>query len=768
MKHCILAVVLSVLLPRSAALVAQSGNDAQGPRLFIDGPPAPVAPAVITRDDRGNATVRAIRLTAPIQLDGRLDEAIYAEVQAVSGFMQVLPGDGDPATEKTEAWVMFDENNIYVAARMWDSAPESDWVANELRRDVRQTMNNDNFGIAFDTYYDRRNGMFFYVNPVGGRSDIQYVNEGNPNRDWNPIWEARTGRFEGGWTTELQIPFKSIRYRPGREQVWGLQMRRVVRRKNEWNYLTQIPRSTVGGRSGGAAVMRISRWGTLVGIEAPPASRNLEIKPYAISGLQTDQVAVPTVTNEAHADAGVDVKVGLTESLTVDFTVNTDFAQVEADERQVNLTRFSLLFPEKREFFLESRDLFRFAISTAAAGLGRGGNAPTLFFSRRIGLESGELVPIQFGGRLFGKLGAFDVGAMNIQAGAEDALAVEPTNFTVLRLRRDVLSRGSVGVMFANRSRSMVGDGSNQTYGVDGNISAGDVFVSGYFAATQTPGLTDDNLSYEAKLSYNGDLWGGAFGHLRVGNNFNPEVGFRRRWDLRETTASARFSPRPGSDLIRRLSFEAQLVYVENGTVGVVESRQRQGAFELEFESSDALNVSLTDRYEFLAEPFRISGGEGIQLAPGGYSFREATVSLGLGQQRRFSGNVLVQRGGFFNGDRTTAAVQGGRLNLSTRLSLEPTLSFNWIDLREGSFRNDLAVTRVNYAFSPYMFFSGLVQYSSASDSFSTNLRLRWEYRPGSELFVVYTEARDTDMLDRWATLENRGLTIKLNYLFRM
>ena len=434
----------------------------------------------------------------------------------------------------------------------------------------------------------------------------------------------------------------------------------------------------------------------------------------------------------------------------------------------MNLTRFSLFFPEKRAFFLESRDLFQFAISTAAAGLGRGGNAPTLFFSRRIGLESGELVPLRFGGRLFGKLGAFDVGAMNIQTGAADALSIEPTNFTVLRLRRDVFSRGSVGAMFANRSRSTVGDGSNQTYGIDGNMSAGDVFISGYFAATQTPGLTEDNLSYDAKVSYNGDLWGGAFGHLRVGNNFNPEVGFRRRWDLRETTASARFSPRPESDVIRRISFEAEINYIENGTGGFVDSRQRQGAFQLEFESSDVLNLSLTDRYEFLTEPFQISGGGGIELAPGRYSFREATLSVGLGQQRRFSGNVLVQRGGFFNGDKTTAAVQGGRLNLSTRLSLEPTLSFNWIDLPEESFRNDLAVTRVNYAFSPYMFFSGLVQYSSGSDSFSTNLRLRWEYRPGSELFVVYTEARDTDVLDRWAVLENRGLTIKLNYLFRM
>ena len=765
----VFATLLALFLPCSIA--AQQGReDAEALALsaLIDGPPAPIAPAVINRDDLGNATVRAIRLTAPIELDGRLDEAIYRDVSPISGFMQVLPGDGDPATEKTEAWITFDESNIYVGARMWDSAPESDWVANELRRDIGQLMNNDNFGVAFDTFYDRRNGVFFYVNPVGGHSDIQYVNEGNPNRDWNPIWEVRTDRFEGGWTVEMQVPFKSLRYRSGREQIWGLQMRRTIRRKNEWNYLTQIPRSTVGGGSGGSAVMRISRWATLVGLEAPPASRNLEIKPYAISGVETNKLVDPSISNDASADAGVDLKLGLTESLTADFTVNTDFAQVEADERQVNLTRFELSFPEKREFFLESRDLFQFAIGTAAAGLGRGGNAPTLFFSRRIGLQAGELVPIRSGGRLFGKVGAFDVGAMNIQTGAEGGLDIESTNFTVVRLRRDVFARGSVGMLFTNRSRSVVAEGSNQTYGMDGNVSVGDVFLSGYYAETRTPGLTDDDHSYRASFSYNGDLWRASVDHLRVGDNFSPEVGFLRRWDFRQTAASLQFSPRPESDLIRRLSFRGGIDYLENGTAGFVESRERQGSFQLEFESSDALDVSVTDRYEFLSDPFQISGSDGVEVSPGRYSFREVTVGLRLGQQRWYSGSLLFQRGGFFTGDRTTAAVRGGRINVSTRLSLEPTLSFNWLDLPEGSFRNDLAVTRVNYAFSPRMFFGGLVQYSSGSKSFNTNLRLRWEYRPGSELFVVYTESRDTDVLDRFSELENRGLTIKLNYLLRL
>ena len=448
--------------------------------------------------------------------------------------------------------------------------------------------------------------------------------------------------------------------------------------------------------------------------------------------------------------------------------MNTDFAQVEADERQVNLTRFELSFPEKREFFLESRDLFQFAIGTASgAGFGRGGNAPTLFFSRRIGLESGALVPIRFGGRLSGKVGAFDVGVASIETDADEVLDAESTNFTVLRVRRDVFARGSIGMLFANRSRSVVADGSNQTYGVDGNVSIDDIFLSGYYAETRTQGLTDDDHSYRASFSYNGDLWRGSIDHLRVGDNFSPEVGFLRRWDFRQTAASLQFSPRPESDLIRRLSFRGGIDYLENGTSGFVESRELRGSAEVEFESSDGLNVSVTDRYEFLSEPFRISGSGGVEVEPGRYSFREVGVGLTFGQQRWYSGNLSFQRGGFFTGDRTTAAVRG-RINVSTRLSLEPTLSFNWLDLPEGSFRSNLVVTRVNYAFSPRMFFGGLVQYSSGSDSFSTNLRLRWEYRPGSELFVVYTESRDTDVLDRFTELENRGLTIKINYLLRL
>ena len=763
-----LSTFLALLVP--GALTAQIERDTQGTvlsELRIDGPPAPVAPAVINRDDRGNATVRAIRLSEPIRLDGRLDEAVYQTVLPLTGFLQTLPDEGEPATEETEAWITFDEENVYVSARLWDSAPEKEWIANEMRRDSRQLRNNDTFSASFDTYYDRRNAMNFFTNLLGARADVQHINEGNANGDWNPVWDVRTGRFEGGWTVEMQIPFKSLRYRPGRSQIWGVQLRRAIRRKNEWAHLTLIPQSAVRRGSGSTAIIRVSRHATLVGLEAPEPSRNVEIKPYAISGLETDRVAVPATSNEIHRDAGLDVKYSVTQNLTADFTVNTDFAQVEADEQQVNLTRFELLFPEKREFFLEGRGIYQFASSGFFSSAGSE-NTPTLFFSRRIGLESGELVPILAGGRLTGKMGSFDVGALSIQTGEKEGLGVESTNFTVLRLRRDVFRRSSIGALFTGRSASTVADGSNQTFGLDARFSFfQDLSLTGYYAKTRTPGPSEDDRSYLGSFNFNGDLWGANLEHLRVGENFNPEVGFLRRRGSRETLASARFSPRPASiEAIRKLTFQASLDYLEDAEEGFVETRQGQGQFQIEFESSDVFDLWYTDSYELLEGDFRISSD--VTVPPGRYAFQDVEVGFSLGLQRWYSGALAVRRGSFYGGDKTTVALRGGRVSVSEHLSLEQTVSFNWVDLPQGSFRTDLAIARINYAFTPRMFLGGLVQYNSGNDSFSTNLRLRWEYRSGSELFIVYTEARDTDVFDRFSELSNRGFTVKFNYLLRL
>ncbi|HEV8215356.1 MAG TPA: DUF5916 domain-containing protein, partial [Gemmatimonadaceae bacterium] len=344
--RCVVALI-SVLYATRA--VAQSST--------IDGPPRPIPPEVITRVESGQATVRAIKLTAPLTLDGKLDEEVYAREKPFGGLIQVTPNFMELMSERSDVWIMYDDANMYVTCKCYDSAPPSEWIANELRRDTNGLRQNDHFGVMFDTFYDRRSGFAFYTNPLGARADYSVVDEGGSNTDWNPVWTSATGRFEGGWIVEMAIPFKSIRYRAGKDQVWGVQLRRSVRRKNEWGYLTPVPQSLAGPQ----ALNRISAAGTLVGLDLPEAGKNLELKPYGVSRITTDRLRTPQISNQMNGDFGGDAKYGITPNLTADFTYNTDFAQVEIDEQQVNLTRFSLFFPEKRDFFLEGRGIFDFA-----------------------------------------------------------------------------------------------------------------------------------------------------------------------------------------------------------------------------------------------------------------------------------------------------------------------------------------------------------------------------------------------------------------------
>ena len=411
-----------------------------------------MAPAVIARDDEGRATVRAVRVTAPLRLDGRLDEAVYSSVSSIGDFIQQDPQEGPPATERTEAWIFFDESSLYVAFRLWESRPDA-LVANEMRRDNPNIFQNDHIAFLLDTFYDRRNGIELCINPVGGRWDGQITDERNARGDWNPIWDLKVGRFPGGWTVETMIPFKSLRYRPGRAQIWGFNVRRFNRGKNETSFLTRVPRSM--GQQG---LFHASLAATMVGLEVPRGSKKVEIKPYAVSSLTSDETATPRISNDFSKDAGVDVKYGLTQNLTADFTYNTDFAQVEADEQQVNLTRFSLFFPEKREFFLENQGLFGFGGSSGNATA----DTPVLFYSRRIGFDRGRAVPIEVGGRVTGRMGRVSLGALNIESDDERPSGSVRTNISVVRVKRDILRRSSVGLIVTGRSLAETGVGASQ------------------------------------------------------------------------------------------------------------------------------------------------------------------------------------------------------------------------------------------------------------------------------------------------------------------
>ncbi len=738
----------------------------------LDGSPPPEWPQSITRDDRGRATVRAIRLDEPLSLDGRLDEAVYSDYAPFGDFVQVVPDAGAPSSERTDVWVMFDDENVYVTCRCFDSAPPEQWVINELRRDTPGNRNNEHFGVIFDTFYDRRNGMAFYANPLGARSDYSIVDEGSTNTDWNPVWDVVGGEFDGGWVVEMAIPFKSLRYVSGDDQFWGIQMRRSIRHKNEWAYLNPVP-SFLAGPQG---LNRVSVAGTLIGLDLPSAGNNLELKPYAIGGLSTNRLVDPVVSNDVTGDIGLDLKYGVTANLTADVTVNTDFAQVEVDEQQVNLTRFSLFFPEKREFFLEGRGIFDFG-QGGSGGFGGGGGGgggggfsrgggdrPTLFYSRRIGLDRGEVVPIQAGGRLTGKVGPFTVGAVNIQTGDVEATDIQSTNYSVLRIKRDILTRSAIGALITNRSVAVDGGGSSQSYGLDAAFGFGDNFeLGGYWARTETPTQTGDDTSWQTALNYSADAYGVTASHLSIGDAFNPEIGFVRRSDFDKSSGSLRYSPRPASiSWIRKLTWQANLDYFEDGA-GRMESRRQSGRFEIEMETADRLSFTTTRDFDRLDQPFDVA--DDLAVPTGRYTFTSHRVNLRTGEQRPLSGNISYQWGAYYHGDLQSLSVNQGRLVVSNQFSLEPGISLNLIDLPEGESDQTVFRLRSDYAFSPRMFASALVQYNTATDYLSSNVRFRWEYAPGSEVFLVWTDERDNG--PGGTGLRTRALAVKVTRLLR-
>jgi hypothetical protein len=748
-----------VITAQSAPSLARVSETVDLPFAY-DGPPVPMYPDVITRDAAGRATIRAVRLSAPLRLDGRLDDEIYTMVQPVNGMIQTEPNAGQPSTQDTDVWVMFDADNVYVSVRCWEAHLDR-MILNEMRRDNVALYRNDHIDISIDTFYDRRNAIFVSTTPIGGRVDAQITNERQFQTDWNPVYQVETGRFEGGWTAEFAIPFKSIRYRPGRAQIWGFNVQRENLWKNEVSTLIAAP-PALGTRG----VMQMSIAPTLVGIEAPPGSKNLDIKPYAVSSVTTDRTVTPRIAHDPDADFGFDLKYGITQNLTADLTYNTDFAQVEADEQQVNLTRFSLFFPEKRDFFLENQGTFGFGGATLSGSGANASDTPVLFYSRRIGLDQNRAIPIVGGGRATGRVGRFTVGALDIQADDESVTRTPTTNFSVLRLKRDVLRRSSIGMIYTGRSVAQNGLGRNDAFGVDGTFAFfNNLTFNTFWARTRTDGVPgEDDTSHRAQMDYAGDRYGVQIERLAVGRGFNPEIGFVRRPDMRRHFGLARFSPRPrASKIVRKYFFTSSLAHIENGA-GRLESRDWVGEFAGDLHNSDHFSFVYRQTYEFLPAPFDIATG--VTVPVGGYDFSTASAGYSFGAQRPVSGNVSVEGGTFYNGRRTTLAVRSGRFNLGPRFSFEPTTSVNWVDLDQGAFTTAIVGSRVTYTPTPRMFVSALVQSNTGAHAVSANVRVRWEYQPGSELFIVFNEQRDT-LAPRFPELANRAFIVKINRLLR-
>jgi hypothetical protein len=718
----------------------------------FDGAAPPDLPTLVSRDETGRTTVRAVRLTQPLRLDGALDEGVYRTLTPISDFIQVEPIPNARATEKTEVWIFYDADNVYVSMRATESEP-SRMIANELRRDSFNILQNDNFFFGFDTFYDKRNAFVFQFNPLGGRMDAQVANESSYSGDFNPVWRVYTRRTEDGWTAEAMVPFKSMRFQPGQAQIWGFQARRINRWKNETSFLTSLPPGL--GTNG---ITRVSRYATMVGLQVPAGASALDIKPYAISSVNTDTRT--GVSNELGRDVGLDIKYALTQTITADFTYKTDFAQVEADDQQINLSRFSLFFPEKRDFFLENQGVFVFASQNGGQG-----DTPMLFYSRQIGLDNGGIVPLDVGGRVSGRIGRYTLGGLSIRTGDVPNRTIAPNTFNAFRLRRDILARSAFGVLYTGRANAVGGGGSAETFGADLMLALyQNLFIDTYWAKTWTPGLNDYDTSYKMRMNYNADRWGAQLEWLNIGDNFNPESGFLRRDNFLKKRAMVRFSPRTQNRFtaVRKFGYQMQFEIFDN-RFGQTETIERQGQFWAEFQNSNRFQATYNSNYELILRPFNLANN--IIIPTGGYDLANLQLSFQVGQQSRVSGTSTFERGPFYGGNRT-AWGYNGRVQVNSRIGIEPNVQLNKIGTPFGAFNTTLMSSRVTYAITPLSFVSGLIQYNSSNSSFSSNVRLRWEYTPGSELFVVYNDALDTS-LGGIPTLQNRSIIFKINKLFR-
>ena len=688
----------------------------------------------------------------PPRIDGVLDDAAWVDVPVLSDFIQQLPKEGAPASERTEVRIAYDEAHIYIGARCYDSAPDR-IIANEMKRDVSSiSTKDDSFAVVFDPFRDFRNGPMFIVTPKGSMHDLFVTDERQFNWDWSTVWDARTVIDARGWTVEMVIPFSSLRYDLELAPVWGIHVRRSVLRKGEHTFLlARLPREL-----GVQAAGRLSAALDLTGLTDVSRSRHLEFKPFGTTGASQDNSG--DVSNaDRFYDGGLDFKYGITRGLNLDVTYNTDFAQVEADTQQLNLTRFSLFFPEKRDFFLEGRDIYNFGIPRGVAS--RNPNTTLLFFSRRIGLERGKAVPMHGGARLTGAAGPYSVGFLNITTGELGDVPV--TNFTVARVKRNVLRRSNVGAMFTSRNPQH-GD-ADSAFGADANFSFGrSTRAAAFLARSRTPGVAGGDVSGRAQVMYEGDVWGLELDHLSIGPHFNPSVGFVRRRDLRSNYGGIRYSPRLNRRRVRQAFFTADLDY----TTGFDHSLQsRLATFESSIESnrSDALSVTVSRNLEVLKAPFSIQPD--VTIPPGAYAFTDAAVRLTSGPSRRVAGFLEFAFGSFFSGSRRSVTLNSIS-KPSSHLAYSVNYQLNDVRLPVGEFRSHLVGTRVDYAFTTRLFTAAFVQWNSDAELGGLNFRLQYIYRPGSDLFVVYNENRLTGRAD--PSLLDRSFVVKMTYLLRL
>lgn len=737
-------ILVAVLSASPAAAQTSSGHRAG----------YPVDPTAIARP-----SLRATRAVDAIRVDGYLDEADWVRADSTTtDFIQVQPSPGYPASEQTVIRILYDDRNLYIGATLYESEPDK-LIVPGLEQDYR-TTDSDILGIALDTYHDMQNGFLWAINPAGAVWDAQAFDDSrNVNVAWEGIVDVRTSVESDRWTVEMAIPFATLRYNPSeREQTWGLAFSRRIRHLNEESNWAPTERQY--------KLYKFSLAGTLTGLENLPKARNLWVKPYLLGSRLSGQVEPG---GSSAGDAGIDVKWGLTSRLTLDLTANTDFSQVEVDREQVNLTRFSLFFPEKRDFFLENDGTFGFQdVTIRNYRTGSSSRSFKLFHSRRIGLSPDRTpLPIAAGARLTGKVGKnIEVGFLNVQTRSDDGLAdggfFPAENYAVARVKAIFGATATVGAMFVNRQETATAfDGYNRSFGVDGNVTLFDnLVVSAYAARTEERDPTGDSRgALMVQAAWRDPLWDVSVLAKHIGNDFNPGLGFVNRVGVRRLFTTVGAHPQLGSRRVIELNPYVD-VDVYTDLEGVMESRSVTPALSVLFRDGGLFRAEASNRFERLFAPTSIAGA---MLEAGTYEWREARVSYVLSGSHKLSGTLSVSGGDFYDGSRFSL---GGttRFQPNPHFSLDLGIQRNDLSLGGRDFTADLYSARVRWARDVRTFVMGFLQYNEATDELITNLRFNLIHAPLSDLFLVYTERRSLADDVSEPVLE-RGVTLKVTKL---
>ena len=687
---------------------------------------------------RATRVVTAIKISEPITIDGRLDEPIWTQAPPATDFFQKLPRNGSPASERTEARFAYDDENLYVGVICFDAAPER-----QLIRDLQEDFNfgtTDLVQVFIDSLHDRRSGYTFVVNPGGAKRDSQVSTNGGANQDWDGVWDAKVSRDEQAWYAEFVIPFRTFRFSTAPTQEWGLNLSRRIMYLSEESNWAPVPLRFSGNQADMA--------GTLEGFEGIRQGRNLTFKPFVVAGgTQTGSGLGGT----RDVDGGFDAKYSLTPSMTLDATYRTDFAQVEVDQQQVNLTRFNLFFPEKRDFFLENSGNFAFGARTRNANL-------VPFFSRRIGLSSeGTPIPIVGGTRVSGKMGQNDLGVLAMKT---EALGSTPSNtYLVGRYRRNLLRTSWVGAILTDRESAAPND-YNRVYGPDVHFQFFQKLeIDSYVLRSDTPGTSGKNMARNLLTAWRDEEFAASAEYSAVEPNFNPEVGFVRRSDMTQYSGDVAWRPQlQGSETIRNLNVATSVDYIENGN-GQLETRSGEVTTGIQFTNNGSVSVSVNDTFDRLVSPFAIRSD--VTIPVGDYEYRRYTVSASSGTNRKIRITGNTNWGEFWSGHyRAISAGLGLRPNY--HLNIDLSYRRDRVTLPTGSFTTGLVGARIVYGFTPRAFFNAFLQHNAVRHQLSSNLRFNFTHHPLSDLYVVYNDRRDTVT----GQLLERAVTVKLTNLF--